>query len=101
MEQVVADPDDNRLSGLEAAPEFLVEGYRGVVVRGGIAKLNFFSQSFDPSTRVVAKRAALVMAIPVQDLTEVVDALQRLVRDLRRQGLVGASGAERDGGTFE
>jgi hypothetical protein len=83
MDTPIADVDDSKVLGLEAAPEFLVEGYRGAAMRAGIVKLNFFTNVFNASDRSIRKRAALTMAVPYPDFEQIVSALVSLREELQ------------------
>lgn len=71
------------VEGLASAPEFFVEGYRGVMLREGVVKLNFFSLRFDPAAEAVRPRAALTLSMPERDFHDVVQALSALSEDMK------------------
>ncbi|MDX2103167.1 MAG: hypothetical protein SF002_11570 [Alphaproteobacteria bacterium] len=75
--------DDYQVLGVLAAPEHFVEGYRGATCRAGLVKLNFFSNRFDPATNLVQKQAVCTLAIPAEDLIDVVRGLSDLVAGLK------------------
>ena len=86
MKAVEQDQDDNKLIGLSEAPEVLVEGYRGVMMRAGMLKLNFFAQRFDPETDQVEKYAAVTLTIPLADFSDIVRGLETVLRDMQENG---------------
>jgi hypothetical protein len=63
------------LTGLAQAPEFFVEGYAGATMRDGVAKLNFFSYVHDPAQGQSWPQARVVLAIPLEDLSDIVREL--------------------------
>ena len=77
-----------RLTGAIAAPEFYVDGFQGVVVANGVAKLNFFSVAFDTEAGAAANVCALRLALSLTALISVRDALSALVADLEKDGVV-------------
>jgi hypothetical protein len=86
MEALGKEGSDNQLLGLADAPEVLVEGYRGVMLRAGVLKLNFFASRFDPATERTDKHAAVTLAIPLADFVDVATALNALLNDMREKG---------------
>lgn len=82
METLNIDPDDSRIDGLATAPEIFVEGYRGVVVRAGHAKLTFFSNRIAPADKRLVKQAVVSLVIPLEDLADVARALNDLVAEI-------------------
>jgi len=44
----MAEKTEPPIQDLEDAPEFYVDGYHGARFKGGVVKLNFFSDVFDP-----------------------------------------------------
>lgn len=81
-----SDANDNQIIGVSAAPEIFVEGYRGVMTRAGVVKLNFFALRFDPATERVEKHAAVTLAMPLVDFAEIAQAFDALLRDMREKG---------------
>jgi hypothetical protein len=83
--------DDKHLEELLSSPEIYADGYQGVSIANGVAKLNFYTNAFDPSTGKISKVAAVRLACSVTVLVGIHEALGRLVRDLEKQGVVQRS----------
>lgn len=86
------DANDNQIIGLSAAPEILVEGFRGVMTRAGVVKLNFFALRFDPALERVEKHAALTLAIPLADFADIAQSFGTILRDMQEKGALPKDG---------
>lgn len=76
------------IARIESAPEVYVDGYKGVIITNGVAKLNFFSTVFDPATNRTLPVATLRLVTPVDALSGIRDALNKLFADLEREKIV-------------
>jgi hypothetical protein len=76
------------ITRLDTAPEFFVDGYKGVIIANGVVKLNFFTRLFDPSANKTIPVAALRMVTSVEALSGIRDALNTLFADLEKQNIV-------------
>ena len=85
MKAVEPEVNDNEILNLAAAPEVLVEGYRGAMVRAGLVKLNFFANRLDPATGRVEKHAAVTLSIPLADFMSIAAGLGVLAQDIEKK----------------
>ena len=83
VEEPKLDPNDNNVRNVSQAPEIFVEGYRGVAVRAGIVKINFFANRLDPSDGTLSKHAAVTLTIPVEDFLQIIPALAAVIDEIR------------------
>ncbi len=79
--------EDKHLEGLINAPAIYVDGYQGVSITAGVAKVNFYTISFDPSTEKSSKVAAFKLVTPLQTLKQIHSALGELFDKLEKDGL--------------
>ena len=79
---------NRRLEQLLSAPEIYVDGYHGVSVANGVAKLNFFTTAFDPQTEKISKVAALRLTCSMSVLVAIYEALGQTLTDLEKQGIM-------------
>lgn len=82
-----ADPD-LQIEAILDAPEFFVEGYRGTMSRAGVAKLNFFSNRYDPYESRIVKVAVTTLVVPIADLVQIASALSDFVKNLQAEGVL-------------
>jgi len=85
MSGVAENLADMVVSGVDDAPEFFVEGYRGALVRAEMVKLNFFSNRVQPASSEVTKRAVCTLTIPFADLKDIVQELAKLIDHVESQ----------------
>lgn len=78
----------------EGVPEIYIDGFQGVIVKGGIAKLNLFSDIQNPASDEMERRIVAHLTMPVVVLGAVHDALGRLISNMERDGLVQLVPAE-------
>ena len=76
------------IAGLAVAPEIPVEGFHGLSLRNGVAKINCFTQRFDPVANQNYRAAAAILAFPINDLIEFSRTLAETLDILRAQGAI-------------
>lgn len=82
-------PAENKhLEGLVDAPVIFVDGYQGVSISAGVAKINFYTLAFDPGTEKTKKVAAFQLATALPTLVKIHDALGKLFESLEKQGVI-------------
>lgn len=87
------------LVGSTEAPELFIDGYHGVAIQKGVAKLNLYSIAFDADTNHHERRVVLRLAVPLGTLVGMHEALGDLINNLEREGFLkrveGAPDAEK------
>jgi hypothetical protein len=84
----MAEKTEPPIQDLDDAPEVYVDGYHGVAFKGGVVKLNFFSDVFDPVQEQTRRLAVLRMTAPVLTIVQMHKALGDLIETLAKQGIV-------------
>jgi hypothetical protein len=84
----MAEKTEPAIQDVEDAPEVYVDGYHGVTFRGGVVKLNFFSEAFDPVKEETRRLAVLRMTASVLTIVQMHKALGDLIETLAKQGIV-------------
>lgn len=82
------------------APEIFVDGYRGVSMRGGIVKFNFFTSRLSADLSKGEDVLACRLAMTIPTVASVYEALGRLLDDMEKDGLIrreGTKTAEKNG----
>lgn len=69
------------------APEIYVDGYQGATFKDGVVKLNFYSLALDPATSATYRELVMRMALSVNTVAQVHQALGQLLADLESKGL--------------
>lgn len=87
MSGVAENLADMIVAGVDEAPEFFVEGYRGALFRAEVVKLNFFSNRVQPANSEVTKRAVCTLTIPLADLKDIVGELAKLIDHVESQAI--------------
>ncbi len=83
-----ADQNNGQMLRMGArAPEIYVDGYQGAADKDGVVKLNYFSLALDPATNATHREVVLRMALSVNTVTQVHQALGQLLADLESKGL--------------
>jgi len=70
------------------APEIYVDGYQGATYKDGVVKLNFFSTALDPTSNATYNEVVMRLALTVNTVGQLHQALGQLVGDLERKGIV-------------
>jgi hypothetical protein len=84
----MAEKTEPPIQDLEDAPEFYVDGYHGARFKGGVVKLNFFSDVFDPVLEETRRLAVFRMTASVVTIAQMHKALGDLIETLAKQGIV-------------
>lgn len=84
------------LHGVMEAPEVYIDGYRGVVVGQGVAKLNCFTSVMSGVNGEVALQCNLRLVMAVTTLVQVRDALDQLIRGMESDGTIVVDKGEGD-----
>jgi hypothetical protein len=84
----MAEKTEPPIQDLEDAPELYVDGYHGATFKGGVVKLNFFSDVFDPVREETRRLAGFRMTASVVTIAQMHKALGDLIETLANQGIV-------------
>lgn len=80
--------EDVTVYGSVQAPEIYIDGFRGVMTNGHIAKINFFTNRLDGEDQKPKKIAALTLVLTVTDLVAVHKAIEETISNFKRDGII-------------
>lgn len=70
------------------ATELFIDGYQGISITNGVAKLNTFSTRLNPNTGEAERVVVCYLAMPLSTLASIHAAFGALLRDLRQEGIM-------------
>lgn len=79
---------DVPISSTEPIPDIFIDGFQGVLVRDGVAKLNLFTDIHDPRTGEIARRVTARLITPVVTLAGIHSAVGEVLEGLKRDGIL-------------
>ena len=85
---VAINDDTIPLFGAQTAPEFFVNGYQGVMVRDGIAKISFYTVKFDPQKAQFSRHVAFTLIASAPTIANISAALSSLVEGFKADDLI-------------
>ncbi len=74
----------------EPIPETYIDGYQGVMYKGGVIKLHLYSDVFDIARNKTFRRVVERLTMTLPTLVAVHDAMGRLIDDFRKDGIIEA-----------
>ncbi len=74
----------------ESIRETYIDGYQGVMYRGGMIKFNLYSDALDMARNKAIRRIVERLTMSLPTLLAVHDAMGRMIDDLRKDGIIEA-----------
>jgi hypothetical protein len=76
------------VEGATEAPDRFADGFHGLCVVNGVARMTFFVDGSDPNTGAMHRRAAFRLVMPLNGLVDVHEAVGEMIGKLKRDGLL-------------
>ncbi len=80
------------VEGASEAPDRFVDGYQGVCLINGVARMTFFVDGMDPNTTARYRRAAFKLLMPLDSLVGMHEAIGEVIGKMQRDGLLEGEG---------
>jgi hypothetical protein len=76
------------IEGAPEAPDRFADGFQGLSVVNGVARMTFFVDGMDPNTTAMHRRAAFKLLMPLDSLVGMHEAIGEMIGKMQRDGLL-------------
>jgi len=72
---------------LEDTKEVFVDGFQGISIRNGVAKVNFFTSRQNEKSEV-ERVGAVILTMSLMDLIAIADGLNNVIAEIEKKGMI-------------
>lgn len=80
--------EEGPFKGFTEAPDLLVDGFQGVIMRNGIVRLNLFTINIDPNDFSTYRKVVATLSMSLPTYVQIHAAMTDMLRDFEKDGFI-------------